>query len=179
MKNIIANSFLILSLLSFSSSFCQSKTETYIPTKNRFHNFDESRTLLINNKPLTLNQFEMFDIMTFQEVGTGFFEYLMFTIPETGEEFNFNDTYNQFTYNGAFNNQYLWTGNQATLTLKCINENLVRVLKKNSKYKVIYCYINESELDRKPFGTESYSGYYIVDVIEIFDQFEREKDLDY
>ena len=81
MKNIIACSFSILSILSFSSSFCQSKTENYIPTKNRFHNFDESRTLLINYKPLTLNQFEMFDIMTFQEVGNGFFTSLMFTIP--------------------------------------------------------------------------------------------------
>ena len=176
MKIIIACSFLFLSLLSFRSSFGQSITKTYVPTKNRFQNFNELRTILINNKALSLNAFEMFDIMTFRKVGTGFSNYLMFTIPETGEEFYFNDNHNQFSYNGDLNNQYLWTGNQATVTLKCMeDENLVRVLQKNSKYKVIYCFTNDSELDRKPLPTESYSGYYIVDVIEMFDQFEREK----
>ena len=176
MKNIIARSFLFLSLLSFSGLFSQAITKTYVPTKNRFQNFNELRTILINNKPLRLDPFEMFDIMTFEEVGSGLNGYLLFTIEETGEEFYFNDIHNQFTYNGDFNNQSLWTGNLATVTLKCLeDDNLIRVLQKESKYKVIYCYTHDSELSRKPFPTESNSGYYIIDVIEMFDQFEREK----
>ena len=176
MKKILASYFLILSILSFNSSFCQSNIKTYIPTKNRFKNFNENRWLLINNKPLELEPFEMFDIMTFQEVGFGLNVNLMFTIPETGEDFNFDDNNNSLSYNGDENLDNLWTGNQATVTLKCSEfENLVRVLQKKSKYKVIYCYTNDSEFSRKPRGTESNDGYYIVDIIEMFDQFEREK----
>ena len=62
------------------------------------------------------------------------------------------------------------------VTLKCLEDDyLLRVLQKKSKYKVIYCYTHDSELSRKPVPTESNSGYYIVDVIELFEQFEREK----
>ena len=101
----------------------------------------------------------------------------MFTIPETGEEFYFNDIHTQFSYNGDFNSEYLWTGNLATVTLECATEeNLTRYLSKNKKYKVIYGFNNDSRLWRKPFPTESTDGYYIVDVIEIFNQFEREKE---
>ena len=162
--------------MTIFKSFAQTNEIRYIPTKNRFQNFNEIRTLLINNKPLILDPFEMFDIMTFEKVGSGLNGYLMFTIPETGEEFYFNDMHNQFSYNGDFNNQYLWTGNQAKVTLKCLEDDyLLRVLQKKSKYKVIYCYTHDSELSRKPVPTESNSGYYIVDVIELFEQFEREK----
>jgi hypothetical protein len=167
----------ILSIFGISHSIAQTSVKTYFPTQNRFQNFNELRTLLINNKPLRLDPFEMFDIMTFKEVGSGFDIYLKFTISETGEDFYFNNIHNEFTYNGEFNSQYLWTGNQAVVNLKCaVDDSLVRVLNKKSKYKVIYCYTNDSEMARKPFPSESYSGYYIVDVIEIFDQFEREKE---
>ena len=93
--------------MTIFKSFAQTNEIPYIPTKNRFQNFNEIRTLLINNKPLILDPFEMFDIMTFEKVGSGLDSYLMFTIPETGEEFYFNDIHNHFSYNGDFNNQYL------------------------------------------------------------------------
>lgn len=177
MKNIFASSFLFISLLNLSNSFGQTLSKTYIPTKNRFQNINESRILLINNKPLTINPFEMFDIMTFKDIGTGLYTNLMFTIPETGEEFYFSDALHQFTYNGDFDNdQFLWTGNQAVVSLEVgFDDRLIRTLQKNKKYKVIYGYFNDSKLWRKPFPTESTDGYYIIDVIEMYDQFEREK----
>jgi hypothetical protein len=177
MKKKIAICFVLLGMVSFSNLFAQAAYQTYFPTKNRFQNFNELRTIMINNKPLRLDPFEMFDIMTFKEVGSGLNTYLMFTIPETSEEFYFNDIHNQFTYNGDFNTEYRWTGNQAVVTLECATEeNLTRYLSKNKKYKVIYGYYLDSKLARKPFPTESIDGYYIVDIIEMYDQFEREKE---
>lgn len=167
---------LMFGLVTLYISFAQGNYKTYAPTKNRFQNFNETRTLLVNNKPLTLNAFEMFDIMTFKEVGSGLYTYLLFTIPETKEEIYFDDTNNQFFYNGSFNNESRWTGDQATVTLECAkDERLTRYLSKNKKYKVIYGYYNDSKLWRKPFPTESTDGYYIIDVIKLYDQFEREK----
>ncbi|MCF8407652.1 MAG: hypothetical protein K9G36_01655 [Crocinitomicaceae bacterium] len=159
------------------ASFLNFSEIEYQPTKNRFQNLQESRTLFINNQPLSLNPFEMFDIMTFKDIGTGLYTDLIFTIPETDEEFYFSDVLQQFTYNGNFNDQLLWTGNQAIVSLEVgfVEERLVRTLQKNKKYKVIYGYFNDSKLWRKPFPTESTDGYYIIDVIEMFDQFEREK----
>jgi len=166
-------------IVSSCYSQIEKKTKEYTPTKNRFENFDQFRTLIVNNKPLTLDPFEMFDIMHFVKVGTGYDNYLMFALPETGEEFYFNAMHNQFTYNGDFNSDYEWTGNRATVILECATgENLVRILQKNKKYKVIYDYNNDSELSRKPYPTESNHGYYIVDVIELDEEFEREKPQD-
>jgi hypothetical protein len=173
MKNKLFNYFFVLCSIGFSHSFAQ----TYIPTKNRFQNINQSRTIQINNKPLTLHPFEMFDIMTFKDVVTGMTTNLILTIPETGEEFDFNEFINDFTYNGSFSQDLNWTGNQATVTLECaINGNLVRVLYKNRKYKVIYGFYNDSKLWRKPYPTESVDGYYIIDIIELTNQFEREKE---
>ncbi len=167
------NPFFVLCSIGFSHSFAQ----TYIPTKNRFQNINQSRTIRINNKPLTLYPFEMFDIMTFKDVVTGMTTNLILTIPETGEEFDFNEFRNDFTYNGSFSQDYHWTGNQATVRLECATDDtLVRVLYKNRKYKVIYGFYSDSKLWRKPYPTESVDGYYIIDIIELTNQFEREKE---
>jgi hypothetical protein len=175
--NHIFNKFLVIILLFFSDNlFGQIITKTYEPTTSRFDNFNEYRKLLVNQKSLFLNPFEMFDIMTFEEVGSGYNTYLKFTIQETKEEFYFDDVNNIFTYNGVFTDDLYWTGNEATVVLECATEeNLIRGLQKNRKYKVIYCHFNDSKLSRKPFPTESMDGYYIVDIIEMNDQFEREK----
>ena len=58
--------------------FINSSGIVYKPSKNRFQNIQESRTLFINNKPLTINPFEMFDIMTFTDIGTGLYTNLIF-----------------------------------------------------------------------------------------------------
>ena len=177
MKNKLYKYFFILVLVGSGQSFAQNTAKNYFPTKNRFQNINESRTFFIHTKPLTLNPFEMFDIMTFKYVVPGMYTNLTLTIPETGEEFEFNDVLNDFTYNGSFSQDLHWTGNQATITLECaINGNLVRVLNKNRKYKVIYGFYNDSKYWRKPYPTDSVDGYYIIDIIELTNQFEREKE---
>lgn len=167
----------LISKIDSLTFFKASIKETYDSTNKRLLNIDKSRTIYINNKPLKLNPFEMFDIMTFKEISPpGLNILLTFTISETGELFYFDDFLNQFTYNGGYNNDYKWTGNEAIVTLgKEVENALVRRLLKNKKYKVIYCYYNDSELWRAPFPTEATDGYYIVDIIEMDDQFEREK----
>lgn len=175
MKSKLFHYSFLLFLIGSSQLFAQNAAKSYVPTKNRFQNINQSRTLLINNKPLTLNPFEMFDVMTFTDVVPGMYTYLTLTIPETGEKFEFNDVLTKFTHNGSFNDLH-WTGNQATITLECATDkNLVRVLYKNRKYKVIYGFYNDSKFWRKPFPSESDDGYYIIDIIELTNQFEREK----
>ena len=69
-------------------------------------------------------------------------------------------------------------GQVAHVLLKCDcdEENLRRSLVKNRKYKVIYSFKSDSELWRKPYPTEPTDGYYIVDVLELNQPFEREKE---
>lgn len=178
MKNKLVQHFVILVLICSSQLFAQNGAKNYFPTKDRFQNINQPRTYFIHTKPLTLNPFEMFDIMTFKEIVTGMVTNLILTIPETGEEFEFNEFLNDFTYNGSFGQDLHWTGNQATITLECAmgGDSLVRVLNKNRKYKVIYGFYNDSKLWRKPYPTESVDGYYIIDIIELTNQFEREKE---
>ena len=154
--------------------FINSSGIEYKPSKNRFQNIQESRTLLINNKPLELYPFELFDIMTFKDVTGGLYDYMFFSIPETGEEYYFIK-YENTKINGSFDHEGKWTGNEAKITLECYDGNLVRTIKKGHKYKVIYGYYSDEKMNRKPYGTETYAGYYIVDIIEMYDLFEREK----
>ena len=130
--------------------FIYSNGKEYKPTKNRFQNIQESRILLINNKPLELYPFELFDIMTFKDVTGGLYDYMFFSIPETGDEYYFIQ-YDNTKINGSFDGEGKWTGNEAKIILECYDGNLVRTIKKGNKYKVIYGYNSDEMMNRKPF----------------------------
>ncbi len=142
--------------------------------KNRFKDIDKKRVVSINNKPLVLYPFEMFAIMTFEGAFGDVRFSLDFFVTETGEQISFHE------YNNNIESDYLEFENDpiAHILLKCDcdEENIRRSLVKNRKYKVIYSFKSDSELWRKPFPTESIDGYYIVDVLELNEQFEREKE---
>jgi hypothetical protein len=67
-------------------------------------------------------------------------------------------------------------GQVAHILLELDDGDIRRSLVKNRRYKVIYSFKSDSELWRKPFPTESSDGYYIVDVLELNQPFEREKE---
>ena len=143
-------------------------------TKNRFKDIDKERVISMNNKPLVLFPFEMFDVMTFEGAFGDFRLSLDFFVSETGEQISFHE------YNNNIESDYLDFENDpiAHILLKCDcdEENIRRSLVKNRKYKVIYSFKSDSELWRKPYPTESTDGYYIVDVLELNQPFEREKE---
>lgn len=140
------------------------------------HNIFEERTIMVNNKPLNLNPFEMFEIMTFEDVAPGLATELIFRKNKTSEYISFNEYNNQFNYDVEFDQEMKWIGKKAILSLELdLDEKLIRILNRNTKYKVIYCYFNDSVLWRKPYPTEATDGYYIVDIITMDEQFEREK----
>jgi hypothetical protein len=154
-------------------------------TKNRFKDIDKERLISINNKPLVLFPFEIFEIMTFSGVVTGSLNAsLDFFISDTGEQFSFLDNNNiiemdELDFEEDPKTGFLiMKGEVAHVLLKCDcdEENLRRSLVKNRKYKVIYSFKSDSELWRKPFPTESSDGYYIVDILELNQSFEREKE---
>ena len=64
-------------------------------TKNRFKDIDKERVISINNKPLVLFPFEIFEIMTFLGVATGSLNAsLDFFVTDTGHQFSFLDNNN-------------------------------------------------------------------------------------
>jgi len=147
---------------------------------NRFEKLDEVRQINVNNKPLDLFPFEMFDVMTFEGLSnTGLTESLDFKVQGSGEQISFYGDNNEL----EFDESKLWSDtdiilDKAIVLLKCDcdEKNIRRSLVKNREYKVIYSFKSDSELWRKPFPTESTDGYYIVDVLELNEQFEREKE---
>jgi hypothetical protein len=154
----------------------------YIPTRDRFDNLSSRRKILIDKSPLTLYPFELFDIMLFEEASSGLTNGLNFIIPETGENVFFDDFNNKigFKDNDFISNEdgeLVWAKSEVSIYLKCDceNENLIRKIVKGKRYKVIYSYKSDSELYRFPFATESNEGFYIVDIIEMNEKFEREK----
>ena len=151
---------------------------------NKFNGIDKERLIRVNNNPLVLYPFEMFDIMTFKGASAGLLISLDFVVNETGENVTFSDNINNIDRDELdFENDpktgfLLMKGQLAHVLLKCDcdEKNIRRSLVKNREYKVIYSFKSDSELWRKPFPTESTDGYYIVDVLEINEQFEREKE---
>jgi hypothetical protein len=151
--------------------------------KNRFEDIDKKRVLSINNKPLVLYPFEIFEIMTFVGVETGSLNAsLEFFVTETGHKFSFLDNNNNIEMDELDFEEDLKTGSWvmkgqvAHILLEHDDGVIRRSLVKNRGYKVIYCFKSDSELWRKPFPTESSDGYYIVDVLELNQPFEREKE---
>lgn len=154
-------------------------------TKNRFKDIDKERVISINNKPLVLFPFEIFEIMTFLGVATGSLNAsLDFFVTDTGHQFSFLDNNNNIEMDELDFEEDLKTGSwvmkgqvaHVLLKCDCDEDNIRRSLVKNRKYKVIYSFKSDSELWRKPYPTESTDGYYIVDVLELNQPFEREKE---
>jgi len=151
-------------------------------SKNRFKDIDKKRVVSINNKPLVLYPFEMFDIMTFEGASAGLLISLEFVVNETGENFTFSDNINNIERVGLeFEDDpktgfLVMKGQVAHILLELDDGVTRRSLVKNRRYKVIYSFKSDSELWRKPFPTESSDGYYIVDVLELNQPFEREKE---
>ena len=156
-------------------TYSQLSQKAYIPTKDRFRNFDQQRIIIVDKKPLSLNPFELFDIMTFENVYTGMFMSLHFVIPELKENIIFQEGLNKIIYNGNFNDSLAGISNNVKIKLDCLSgDSLIRKIYQKKKYKLIYCFSSDSELHRKPFPTEHNDGYYIVDIVEINQKFERE-----
>jgi len=145
---------------------------------SRFEKFDEERIINVNNKPLVLYPFEMFDVMTFEGLSnTGLTESLDFIVQESGERISFYGDNNKLEFDESkwqYDMDFIL--DKAIVLLKFDEGTLRRPLIKNRNYKVIYCYHSDSELWRYPFPTESNDGYYIVDVLELNQPFEREKE---
>ena len=172
-----------IELISLKEEIAKLKTDSI--RDNRFEKLDEVRTINFNGKPLVLYPFEMFDIMTFEGATSGCLNPTIdFLVTDTGQKFSFDDNNNKIEWDELDFTEDLKTGDLvmkgmvAHILLKCDcdEENIRRSLVKNREYKVIYSFKSDSELWRKPFPTESTDGYYIVDVLELNEQFEREKE---
>jgi len=151
--------------------------------KNKFNDIDKEREIIVNKKPLVLYPFEMFEIMTFIGVETGSLNAsLEFFVTETGHKFSFLDNNNNIEMDELDFEEDLKTGSWvmkgqvAHILLEHDYGNIRRSLVKNRRYKVIYCFKSDSKLWRNPFPTESTDGYYIVDILELNQPFEREKE---
>ena len=147
-------------------------------TKNRFKHIDKERVISINNKPLVLFPFEIFEIMTFEGLSnTGLTESLDFKVQGSGEGMSFYGENNKFEFDSSkwkYNPDI--TIDKVVVLLKCDSGILRRVLIKNKSYKVIYCYHSDSVLWRQPYPSCNNDGYYIVDILELNQPFEREKE---
>ena len=60
------------------------------------------------------------------------------------------------------------------LELEMFDGILKRELIKGQKYKVIFSFISDSQALRSNGGTENMSGYYIVDIVNLNDKFQRQ-----
>ena len=132
----------------------------------------------MNNKPLDLFPFEMFDVMTFEGLSnTGLTESLDFKVQGSGEQISFYGDNNELEFDESkwrYDTDIIL--DKAIVLLKCDSGILRRVLIKNKKYKVIYCYHSDSVLWRQPYPSCNNDGYYIVDLLELNQPFEREKE---
>ena len=133
---------------------------------------------MVDNKPLILYPFELFDIVTFENISTGLWLCLEFKISGTNKEVSFCEIKNQIIYEGEFDQNLTPTKNEVTIVLPTRSDSLVRKIYKGKKYKVIYGYESDRVMNRQPIPSEPDEGYYIVDILELSGRFEREKDFE-
>ena len=137
-------------------------------------NIDCVRKIMINGKPLVLEPFEMFDVMTFEHVAAGLIESLIMEIPDRGVGIGFHKYTNEIIYEGEYDSEFIGTGNKVIIKLPYVGGEILRSIVKGKKYKVIYTYQSDIVTHRALCYCEPTDGYSIIDIVELTQPFKRE-----
>ena len=173
MKKKLIISLLYVCPLFVFTNFSQKNTNEIIPiiktlgtqdNNELYKNIEKDRLVITGKDTLRLDPFELFSILTFKEI--------TFIMDDEALEFE-NQNKNIFL---TFYNDSIHEGSddKVFLELEMFDGILKRELIKGQKYKVIFSFISDSQALRSNGGTENMSGYYIVDIVNLNDKFQRQ-----
>lgn len=115
---------------------------------------------------IDLKPFELFDVVTFKGVAMGMFSSLVFENKD-GDEIHINNTYFEENNKGV------------SIPLQRVNYVDIAKLLEGEDYKMIYAYWHDDAVSRDNLPTESGSGYFIIDIVPLDEDFLRDTPYDY
>jgi hypothetical protein len=165
---------IILTFIIVITVFISCSHEDAGNASNNLKNIEKGRMIFTGKDSLFLFPYEIFGIMTIEEINkVGLYGTITLKDELSNTTVEFPDFLNNYAFDDKFKDEH-WVGRKVTFNLKTIENDLIREIMRDEKYKVIFSYHSDSEVLRTNIPTEYHSGYYIVDIVGINDKFQRE-----